>query len=152
MQCVQRATNVTFMQEAKGLITFAEYVKGPAFPFDTSLYTNDLIRWLQYFKREQFFIVRFDYLTNRSGETLKRIAKFLNLKTSFPANIKLPHDNTAVIETTLDCKTRDELAAQYAASIEDLYSFMESNYSATKPRSEPKFGHFSTVPLKCAGW
>mmetsp|Transcript_19321 Transcript_19321/g.32780 ORF Transcript_19321/g.32780 Transcript_19321/m.32780 type:complete len:169 (+) Transcript_19321:1124-1630(+) len=37
-----------------------------------------------------------------------------------------PHDNPALVETVLDCATRDELYRRYASSKERLYQFMNS--------------------------
>ena len=104
-----------------------------------------LFHWLHLFPREQFFIVNFEYLIRNTSDTMQRIEKFLGLDPQFTAKVKLPHDNTAVVKTSLDCTTRDLLQIRYAPRVQRLYDYVAMNTTSY----EPPFLKFSDTPLQC---
>jgi hypothetical protein len=164
--CAAKARYVEPGREVDFLATFKEFVDSPAFPFETGLYMHHLEGWLQHFRRDQFFIVSFETLLAHTHDVVLRLSLFLQLSPwpSSKTSSVLPHDNAALVETTLDCATRDVLRDRYTTSVQHLYAFMgvetqgegahtsanSSNFSKASPPSEPRFPAFSQNPLPCS--
>jgi len=166
LQCAAKARYVEPGQEVDFLATFEEFVNSPAFPFETGLYMRHLEGWLQHFRRDQFFIVSFETLLAHTHDVVLRLSLFLQLSPwpSSKTSSVLPHDNAALVQTTLDCATRNVLVQRYASSVQHLYAFMGvdtqgdgahtstngSIFAQTQPPSEPPFPAFSQNPLPCS--
>jgi hypothetical protein len=128
--CSNVTAQATLNHEVEYIANFTQYMRNGDLLPQKSAYVHHLQHWLTYFNRSQFFIVNLDTLLTNTTDTVERMLRFLDLP-PFPqrtyddsGQIKLPHSNSARMETTFDCAVRTALYPFYAPLNEQLYALL----------------------------
>lgn len=141
LKCSTKAKYLKRGNEIASLATFSEFVGKNPTSLAVGHYTKWLKNWLKYFSRSQIMIINFEQLLANTPDIVHNITDFFELNLSYKASITLPHENSAKLDTVLDCASRASLQAMYAPHNQELYAYMAASFNE-KPRSEPLFGNF----------
>lgn len=100
-------------------------------------YHTQLLRYFEFFERENMLILTYDELTNNYGNYLKKIYSFLNINNEFlshsASKVLLPRlPNIMDIPTIIPKVEKDEITNYYLCSINKLETLLDINLSDWK--------------------
>ena len=142
LKCQDAVAKTNFVNAGQHLATFKEYYSYGFINLNISKYIDHIHHWLQFFRRDQLFIVNFEYLLANTVAVMDSISSFLNLKPGWwDSNTVLPRLNEAGVKNIHDCATKDALQQYFAPYNAQLYAFMRDPRYVKHP-SEPPFPAF----------
>jgi len=146
LSCKKSFHKAALADPGKALSTFAEYIDNKQIDLYQSRYILHIKNWLQYFRRDQLFIINFEYLTAHPPDALNRIVHFWGLNTTGDwwgaedTSGALPSLNNAPMKNYFACETKQSIDSHTQKHTQELYDFMALGGG---PASEPKFLPFA---------
>jgi hypothetical protein len=128
------------------LDSFQSYYQNKRVHGIDSVYGLHIRHWLKIISRKQLFVLNSQTLYENTPDTMKRLSKFLGLKSDWGKDVKLPHANPNVVKAVMPCKVHDKLSAFFKPYNRDLYAYLEAHKG---PKSEPPFPKFESSRAMC---
>jgi len=137
-------------KETHQFMSFAQWVHSPYGLKELSRghYHEHIAHWLQFIKRDQLFIINFDYLIHNTTDVMTRLASFLELDKGWGDNVVLPKPKQVKPQAVLDCTTAKRLGHYYSKVNRVLVDYI-NNVTIGKPKDEPVFPDL-IPPSNCA--
>jgi hypothetical protein len=142
LKCTEHAGGVVLGKELSAVANFSEYHRSGGLVASKSLYMTHLRHWLKFFPRKQFFIINLATLLKNTTDSVQRLTHFLGVPEFVVPrgrHIALPHENSARVNTVLDCAVQNALHPYYEDQSLELIDFMQKDRNAT---FEPPFPPF----------
>ena len=89
------------------------------------IYVQQIMRFLEYFKKEQLLILSSESISNKKKSQLQRIFKFLDLQESDWSRIDIRDYGTGKYTTEIPPPTKDMLKSFYQPYNEDLFDLLK---------------------------
>lgn len=142
LNCHKGAKYAKYNEEIQSLYTFEEYYRKGKIDYRKAIYINHIEIFLNYIRRENFFIFNADQLFNNDSMTvMSKLSQFLGIEDIY-VNFtdKFPQYNMALVETDFSCEARKKLYPIYQPATDRLYKYMEESQKIYN--HEPKFTKF----------
>lgn len=132
----------------QGLDTFSQYFSSGQLFVNNSFYEVHLLKFLQYFKRDQIFVVNFDRLVKETTKVIRQISEFLEIDVSYwGATASLPHSNIGGLNISIDCDSQRRLKAIFEPHNLALYDLL--GYPGAPPSQPPFFQFSDPIHIRC---
>jgi len=106
------------------------YYSRPYFKYsylERGIYVNKLQRWMKYFSKEQFLVIKSEDMLKKPNETYQQIVKFLNLAPWVLKEYK-QYRAASYKKTLMNPETRKQLRDFFKPHNEKLYKFLGKNF------------------------
>ena len=127
---IDRAYSHYQMQVKRGteLRTFEEAIEQHSSYVSRGIYVDQLLRWFEFFSKEQMLILKSEDFFERPVETLKVVLTFLDLPDWQPEASELQQKrHTGIYKQKMDPSTRRRLEAYFEPYNQRLYEYLDVN-------------------------
>ena len=125
----------------RNIQSFAAYAQNFSSLRGDGLYRQQMIKWMKYVGRNQILVFNFNFVSQNSSDTMRRIARFLNIDANWTDEKRPPGVTSSIVSgIKLDCRTAHRLQAYFDTANGDLAQFVNNELSVGKrPQEEPIF-------------